>query len=81
MLLCYQRFILVHIKEMKDFLERIGPLIPINILLSLLICLEMDLSSSPSNSSTPQDGPRFPDITLWDNINCQHKLLTEKLKS
>ena len=38
------------------------------------------LSSSPSNSSDPQDGPRFPDITLWDNINCQHKLLTEKLK-
>jgi len=38
------------------------------------------LSSSPSNSSSPQDGPRFPDITLWDNINCQHKLLTEKLK-
>jgi len=37
------------------------------------------LSSSPSNSSSPQDGPRFPDITLWDNINCQHKLLTEKL--
>ena len=38
------------------------------------------LSSSPSNSSSPQDGPRFPNITLWDNINCQHKLLTEKLK-
>ena len=38
------------------------------------------LSSSPSNSSSPQDGPRFPDITLWDNINCQNKLLTEKLK-
>ena len=37
-------------------------------------------SSSPSNSPIPQDGPRFPDITLWDNINCQHKLLTEKLK-
>ena len=38
------------------------------------------LSSSPSNSSSPQDGPRFPNITLWDNINCQHKLLTQKLK-
>ena len=38
------------------------------------------LSSSPSNSSNEQDGPRFPDITLWDNIKCQHKLLTEKLK-
>ena len=38
------------------------------------------LSSSPSNSLSPQDGPRFPNITLWDNINCQQKLLTEKLK-
>ena len=38
------------------------------------------LSSSPSNSSNQQDGPRFPDITLWDNIYCQHKLLIEKLK-
>ena len=37
------------------------------------------LSSSPSNSSSPLDGPRFPNITLWDNIDCQHKLLTQKL--
>ena len=37
------------------------------------------LSSSPSNSLSPQDGPRFPKITLWDNINCQYKLLTQKL--
>ena len=37
------------------------------------------LSSSPSNSLSPRDGPRFPNITLWDNINCQHKLLTQKL--
>ena len=37
------------------------------------------LSSSPSNSLSPQDGPRFPNIAIWDNINCQHKLLTQKL--
>lgn len=37
------------------------------------------LSSSPSNTPAPQDGPRFPTITLWDNIACQHKLLTESL--
>jgi Homoserine acetyltransferase len=24
------------------------------------------LSSSPSNAAPPQDGPRFPDISLWD---------------
>ena len=34
------------------------------------------LSSSPNNTSSPQDGPRFPLVTLWDNIACQHKLLT-----
>ena len=37
------------------------------------------LSSSPSNMPPPQDGPRFPDITLWDNVSCQYKLLTEYL--
>ena len=36
-------------------------------------------SSSPSNSSAPQDGPRFPHVTLFDNIVCQHRLLTERL--
>jgi homoserine O-acetyltransferase len=38
------------------------------------------LSSSPSNSNILQRGFRFPEITLWDNIYCQHKLITEKLK-
>jgi len=36
-------------------------------------------SSSPSNAPTPQDGPRFPQISLWDNIACQYRLLTEHL--
>ena len=36
-------------------------------------------SSSPSNAYSVKDGPRFPDITLWDNVSCQHKLLTEHL--
>jgi len=36
-------------------------------------------SSSPSNSSPPQDGPRFPTVTLFDNVACQHRLLTERL--
>jgi homoserine O-acetyltransferase len=36
-------------------------------------------SSSPSNSSAPQDGPRFPQVTLFDNVACQHRLLTEQL--
>ncbi len=37
------------------------------------------LSSSPSNTPAPADGPRFPVVTLWDNIACQYRLLTEEL--
>jgi len=36
-------------------------------------------SSSPSNTPAPQDGPRFPNITYYDNVACQHRLLTEHL--
>ncbi|MEM7122554.1 MAG: alpha/beta fold hydrolase [Pseudomonadota bacterium] len=36
------------------------------------------LSSSPSNTAAPQDGPRFPKTTLFDNVFCQHRLVTEK---
>jgi homoserine O-acetyltransferase len=38
------------------------------------------LSSSPTNTIKSQSGSKFPTITLWDNIYCQHKLITEKLK-
>ncbi len=37
------------------------------------------ISSSPSNTPPPFDGPRFPRVSLWDNIACQHTLLTEVL--
>lgn len=37
------------------------------------------LSSSPSNTPAPQDGPRFPSVTFWDNVACQHRLLTTHL--
>ncbi|MDD9991755.1 MAG: alpha/beta fold hydrolase [Rhodospirillales bacterium] len=37
------------------------------------------LSSSPSNTPPPFDGPRFPTVTLHDNVACQHRLLTEAL--
>mgnify|MGYP001819592899 CR=1 FL=1 len=37
------------------------------------------VSSSPSNTPAPQDGPRFPHVSLWDNIACQHRLLAERL--
>jgi homoserine O-acetyltransferase len=35
------------------------------------------LSSSPSNQLPPYDGPRFPNVTLYDNVKAQHKLITE----
>ena len=37
------------------------------------------LSSSPSNTPPPFDRPLFPNITLYDNVLCQHRLVTEHL--
>ncbi len=37
------------------------------------------VSSSPDNHAAPQDGPRFPKTTFFDNVACQHRLLTEHL--
>ncbi|KXS10061.1 alpha/beta hydrolase fold protein [Gonapodya prolifera JEL478] len=36
-------------------------------------------SSSPSNTPDPYYGPRFPNITIYDNVVAQHKLVTEYL--
>src|SRR5258706_16444397 len=36
------------------------------------------LSSSPSNTPPPYDGPRFPQVTPYDNVQVQHRLVTEK---
>ncbi len=47
-----------------------------------IVCINLmgnGFSSSPSNTAAPQDGPRFPKTTLYDNIACQHRLLTEEL--
>lgn len=37
------------------------------------------LSSSPSNTPTPFDRAAFPPVTVYDNIACQHRLVTEHL--
>ena len=37
------------------------------------------LSSSPSNTPPPFDRAVFPHITLYDNVVCQHRLVTEHL--
>jgi homoserine O-acetyltransferase/O-succinyltransferase len=35
------------------------------------------LSSSPSNTPTPHDRARFPNITIQDNVIAQHRLVTD----
>ena len=37
-------------------------------------------SSSPSNTPEPFHGPRFPPMTIRDNVAAGHELLTEELK-
>src|SRR5690349_20988498 len=37
------------------------------------------LSSSPSNTAAPFDGPRFPRITIRDNVRAQRLLLQNEL--
>jgi hypothetical protein len=37
-------------------------------------------SSSPSNTPEPFHGPRFPLMTIHDNVEAVHRLLTEELK-
>jgi homoserine O-acetyltransferase len=36
------------------------------------------LSSSPSNTPAPQGRAAFPRVTLFDNVVCQHRLVTER---
>jgi homoserine O-acetyltransferase len=36
-------------------------------------------SSSPSNTPSPFDGPRFPVMAIRDNVNATHQLLTKEL--
>jgi homoserine O-acetyltransferase/O-succinyltransferase len=37
------------------------------------------LSSSPSNTPPPLDRAGFPNVTLYDNVKCQHRLVTQHL--
>lgn len=36
------------------------------------------LSSSPSNTPEPYNADRFPNVTAYDNVQAQHRLVTEK---
>ena len=47
---------------------------------NLVICpnlFGMGLSSSPSNTSQPQDRSHFPHVSILDNVRAQHRLVTE----
>src|ERR1700722_572517 len=37
------------------------------------------LSSSPSNTPAPFDRAGFPNVTMYDNVTCQHRLITSHL--
>jgi len=37
-------------------------------------------SSSPSNTPPPLDRAAFPCVTLYDNVVCQHRLITERFE-
>ena len=39
--------------------------------------LSNSISSSPSNTPAPFDGPRFPLMTVHDNVHAQHHLITK----
>ncbi|WP_134500992.1 alpha/beta fold hydrolase [Microvirga pakistanensis] len=36
------------------------------------------LSSSPSNTLAPQNADRFPNVTVYDNVRLQYRLVTER---
>ena len=38
------------------------------------------ISSSPSNTPAPCDGPRFPLVTVRDNVLLQHRLVVERFR-
>src|SRR5471030_1932968 len=61
----------------------IGPGRPLDTTKYYLVATELfgnGRSSSPSNTPEPFHGPRFPLMTIRDNVNAVHQLLTEELK-
>jgi homoserine O-acetyltransferase len=61
----------------------IGPdraLNPVNLFLVATELFGNGRSSSPSNTPEPFHGPRFPVMTIRDNVDIVHQLLTQELK-
>jgi homoserine O-acetyltransferase len=53
------------------------PLDPARYFIVVPNMLGSGLSSSPSNTPPPYDRARFPNVTFYDNVTFQHRLLTE----
>jgi homoserine O-acetyltransferase len=61
----------------------IGPGLALDTTRLFLVATELfgnGYSSSPSNTPEPFHGPRFPIMTIRDNVNAVHQLLVEDLK-
>ena len=66
----------------RSYARLIGPgraLDPTRYFIVIPNMLGNGVSASPSNTPPPFNGPRFPNITITDNIRLQHTLLTEVL--
>ena len=63
----------------EGYLQRVPALDPSRWFIVSINLFGNGLSSSPSNTAPPFDGPRFPPVTLLDNVAGQHRLLTEAL--
>jgi len=62
----------------EGYLKTVPALDPNRYFLVSVNLLGNGVSSSPSNTPPPFDGPRFPNVTLFDNVACQHRLLVEQ---
>jgi len=62
----------------EGYLKTVPALDPKRYFIASINLFGNGISSSPSNTPPPFDGPRFPQITLLDNVACQHRLLTER---
>jgi homoserine O-acetyltransferase len=69
--------------DMHGYEFLIGPGLALDPTKLFLVTSELfgnGVSSSPSNTPEPFHGPRFPVMTIRDNVNAVHRLLIEELK-
>lgn len=62
----------------EGYLKSVPALDPERYLIVSVNLFGNGISSSPSNTKPPFDGPRFPHTTLYDNVACQYRLLSER---